>query len=216
MERESQGELVVTPIAVDEKQSKKANHQSATIMALATTANPTRPPKWSWFWPKKTVEQSSHKTAGSNPDHHHEEVNTVDTPHVNNAGPTRQETKRDPWIGNPQHADREQKRIQQLREKELQRQRKREADAKKDLPTSSINESHSKSSGNSATTCKNATKRSTAISTIPCSVCSKGKRTHIATPCMHFSFCETCANKLKGAPCPLCGTKNSTYQQVFA
>jgi hypothetical protein len=51
----------------------------------------------------------------------------------------------------------------------------------------------------------------------PCVVCRIGARTHIATPCMHFSFCEPCVSVLMKRPnliCPVCKTKDVEFSSV--
>jgi len=51
----------------------------------------------------------------------------------------------------------------------------------------------------------------------PCVVCHVADRTHIATPCMHFSFCEKCARKLqrsKKSACPVCFEPNVSFAAV--
>jgi hypothetical protein len=236
MERESRGAAeeaapTTTITTADGGSKGAADHQGATV-EMATPNNLARP-KWSLSFRSKKTAEPLHTTPNAG------DGDTVPTAHVNNNNntcPKRQRTRSDWWvgIGKMDQVDREEKRSQRLREKELERHRKRQADAKKNL-LSSIIKSHSSESMIGMTSNnkkKNTTKQLstaaaaavvvTAVSTIPCSICSKGERTHIATPCMHFSFCETCANKLKGRPCPVCGTDNnnnntkSTYKQVLA
>ncbi len=52
-----------------------------------------------------------------------------------------------------------------------------------------------------------------------CVVCKKGERTHLASPCMHFSFCGDCVNKLQQngdmRRCVICDSKVSTFSKVF-
>jgi hypothetical protein len=264
MERESRGGVAVAPKAPMDKGSKNvANHQSGT-MEMAKANRPTRPTaKWSLFWFKKTKKTTQQSQPTTSPDDDDDD-DDVDTAHVNNT-----------CLETP---NREQKRIQQLRENELERQRKREADAKNNLPSSpikSLDESkcglesgvqvvnrsmehlrekeqpkqhqhqqqqrrqqhhqhflssflHVARSGSESNKSQkkrpssNTTIKSTcqpSVSTLRrlCSVCCKNERTHIATPCMHFMFCEPCAQTLAGMPCPICrGTEISTYTQVLA
>ena len=58
---------------------------------------------------------------------------------------------------------------------------------------------------------------STTASNQPCAVCNVGDRTHIAMPCMHYSFCEDCVGGLlrKQKTCPVCHTGNVSYTRVF-
>ncbi|KAL7578282.1 hypothetical protein ACA910_012695 [Epithemia clementina (nom. ined.)] len=51
----------------------------------------------------------------------------------------------------------------------------------------------------------------------PCVICHRGKRTHIATPCMHFSFCATCAIRLSDQgprDCPVCNQPQVSFAAV--
>jgi hypothetical protein len=50
----------------------------------------------------------------------------------------------------------------------------------------------------------------------PCVVCRINERTHIATPCMHFSFCDECvATTLQASKtCPVCKQNNVSFAQV--
>jgi Zinc finger, C3HC4 type (RING finger) len=52
----------------------------------------------------------------------------------------------------------------------------------------------------------------------PCAICYKGERTHIAAPCMHFSFCNTCVAQLvkqEASPsCPVCFEPNVSFRAV--
>ena len=49
----------------------------------------------------------------------------------------------------------------------------------------------------------------------PCIVCRSGERTHIATPCMHFAFCGSCADKLQAkGTCSVCSRANVMFAQV--
>jgi Zinc finger, C3HC4 type (RING finger) len=50
----------------------------------------------------------------------------------------------------------------------------------------------------------------------PCVVCNEGKREYIATPCMHFAFCQVCAMRLKRRrkPCPVCFEEDVVYAAV--
>ena len=51
----------------------------------------------------------------------------------------------------------------------------------------------------------------------PCTICGKGERTHIASPCMHFAFCEFCVFQMerqKERKCPVCNTDGVTFACV--
>jgi hypothetical protein len=73
-------------------------------------------------------------------------------------------------------------------------------------------------STSSTTTTTAATSVVVVTPTMPnCVLCRTQVRTHIATPCMHFSFCANCAGKLrtfKEAVCPVCHYKNVKFVQV--
>lgn len=51
-----------------------------------------------------------------------------------------------------------------------------------------------------------------------CVICVKRNRTHLAVPCMHFSFCKTCASdlsrNLKHVSCPICGERGVTFAEL--
>jgi len=52
----------------------------------------------------------------------------------------------------------------------------------------------------------------------PCIVCKVSERTHISLPCMHYSFCAECAEKLheREIPtCPICHTENIALSRVY-
>jgi hypothetical protein len=51
----------------------------------------------------------------------------------------------------------------------------------------------------------------------PCVVCAKGERTHIAMPCMHYSFCQGCVRaltELEPVACPVCMEPNVQFKSV--
>jgi hypothetical protein len=59
---------------------------------------------------------------------------------------------------------------------------------------------------------------STTTSSQPCVVCMKGERTHIAMPCMHYSFCEDCVESMQCrgvANCPVCKARRVSFTKVF-
>jgi hypothetical protein len=54
-----------------------------------------------------------------------------------------------------------------------------------------------------------------------CVLCKKGERTHLAVPCMHFSFCGDCVSMLEKQPpggtirCTVCNQKADKFSKVF-
>jgi len=51
----------------------------------------------------------------------------------------------------------------------------------------------------------------------PCVVCRAKDRTHISMPCMHYSFCGDCAEKIQkrtSAVCPVCQQRDVTFGVV--
>ena len=51
-----------------------------------------------------------------------------------------------------------------------------------------------------------------------CVVCMEGERSHLAVPCMHFSFCEYCVKDMHSRnvrKCPVCNEDNITFSKVF-
>ena len=134
-----------------------------------------------------------------------------------------------------QHSDvefREQVRIANMRQKEILRQRQREAEAKRNLPSKIMNADETGLADEAGIEVMNepmlkrekrpssgtTPKLSTSVKDMPCIVCGSQERTHIAVPCMHFSFCKSCARNLSahGWDCPVCDTPRTTYNQVFA
>ena len=52
----------------------------------------------------------------------------------------------------------------------------------------------------------------------PCVVCKASERSHIAMPCMHFSFCKNCIDDLSQSArpqCPVCLVRNVTFTRVY-
>ena len=52
----------------------------------------------------------------------------------------------------------------------------------------------------------------------PCVICKASERSHIAVPCMHFSFCKNCIDELSQAArpqCPVCSARNVTFTRVY-
>ena len=53
----------------------------------------------------------------------------------------------------------------------------------------------------------------------PCVVCRVGQRTHVALPCMHYSFCSACVERLqlrKSTSCPVCKQKSVKFALIHA
>jgi hypothetical protein len=56
-----------------------------------------------------------------------------------------------------------------------------------------------------------------------CVLCKSGERTHLAVPCMHFSFCGECVNKLEqkqhtisgSIRCTVCNEETTKFSRVF-
>ena len=76
-----------------------------------------------------------------------------------------------------------------------------------------------KGKGPTDTSSEISSQASVARSVPLCVVCGKRERTHIATPCMHFSFCETCCDRMrkqKGGVkmCPVCRMPNVKFAAV--
>lgn len=108
----------------------------------------------------------------------------------------------------------ERERIERRRQEYLEMQRARETAAVMQRSASNFfsgvdivrTESHDMS-----------TMSSTRSNLPPCVVCGENERTHIATPCMHFSFCHSCVTKIMMKPtliCPLCKTKDVSFAIV--
>jgi hypothetical protein len=55
------------------------------------------------------------------------------------------------------------------------------------------------------------------ITLSPCVICNTAERTHVAMPCMHFYFCETCVKDMKSLTpvfCPVCSCENVVFSRV--
>jgi hypothetical protein len=131
----------------------------------------------------------------------------------------------------------EKERIQQLKTSELERQRKREAQALKERnerkrgePQKSKKEKperendanlkkkfypndHHDETGQDVSTITTTTS-----SMAPCAVCRCGSRSHIAMPCMHYSFCEACVKQMRIKNidrCPVCSTREVVFSRVL-
>lgn len=104
----------------------------------------------------------------------------------------------------------EQERIQSLKERELKRQREMNLiHARPIRPTTSL------SSGLSQVS---SLQSQSMVVLTPCIVCDAAERSHIAMPCMHFYFCNSCADKMNATEdtvCPVCSSKNVTFTRVF-
>lgn len=106
---------------------------------------------------------------------------------------------------------REKERIQRKRREHVERQR-----AKEIVSGGALNRN-----GNidrREMTCSTLSSLSTATPVMPhCVLCLEEVRTHIATPCMHFSFCAKCVEKLEASnkkDCPVCRQPNVSYASV--
>jgi len=115
-------------------------------------------------------------------------------------------------------------------QKEVQLRKKRIAEAQRRLKLAEENEGTAESISSSAlgsTVGSNATNLDCALDTyskktsdIPalCIVCMEGERSHLAVPCMHFSFCEFCVQDMerrKVTRCPVCNEINIKFSKVF-
>jgi hypothetical protein len=52
----------------------------------------------------------------------------------------------------------------------------------------------------------------------PCVICNAAERSHIAMPCMHFSFCGTCVEQMHQSEdifCPVCNAQNVAFTRVY-
>jgi rubrerythrin len=133
---------------------------------------------------------------------------------------------------------REQRRISMLKERELERQRQMNSLAQvakaashlsNEAPSTVIsNKSNGISSGilestlsfESTNTVKSSLQSPTSVINLsPCILCNARERSHVAVPCMHFYFCESCAGDMTSNPspvvCPICQTKNISFARVF-
>jgi hypothetical protein len=132
-------------------------------------------------------------------------------------------------------------RIQKRREAYLKKERELEAQARRDrikVQTMVISEDSSSSNGvvegsSVVDCCKSASKEdpstatsgeettftvSTTASHQPCAICEHGERTHIAMPCMHYSFCEECVEAMQARGvqvCPICNAARVSFTKVF-
>jgi Zinc finger, C3HC4 type (RING finger) len=61
-----------------------------------------------------------------------------------------------------------------------------------------------------------STSKTSGVTLPACVVCREENRTHIATPCMHFSYCERCARRLSlsGRICYVCSRSDVTFSKV--
>jgi hypothetical protein len=52
----------------------------------------------------------------------------------------------------------------------------------------------------------------------PCILCNAAERSHVAQPCMHFYFCQDCANDIMSSDspvCPICTAANVSFSRVY-
>jgi hypothetical protein len=126
---------------------------------------------------------------------------------------------------------REQKRIAMLKEKELERQRRLNAPrAGNSGQTILSSKSKCKSQGSitdqflernlsfGTTNSVQSSIKSPSCVLSPCILCNAAERSHVAQPCMHFYFCQDCANQLRSSAtpvCPICATPNISFSRVY-
>ena len=96
--------------------------------------------------------------------------------------------------------EQEKKRIERNKQKYLARERHRESLQQLDVF------SHTRSTAEVSTISSHS--RNLPL----CAVCHERERTHIATPCMHYSFCRDCI--ADSTSCPICHTPNVEYAAV--
>lgn len=51
-----------------------------------------------------------------------------------------------------------------------------------------------------------------------CVICTSNEKTHIALPCMHLSYCESCVEEFRArgvTSCPLCNEMGVTFKKVY-
>ena len=48
-----------------------------------------------------------------------------------------------------------------------------------------------------------------------CAICLEGEITHVAVPCGHLRFCQSCSEELAGRTCPICRKDVNQYLRVF-
>jgi hypothetical protein len=138
-------------------------------------------------------------------------------------------------LGKEEGELKEQERIQRLKERELKRQR----EMNRRPPTKPMTKPRSISHGpipslesmtpscESTITIGRTASLSSQVSSIqsqstivlsPCIVCNVAARNHIAMPCMHFYFCESCVDDMKAVEnsiCPVCSTENIAFTRVY-
>jgi hypothetical protein len=105
----------------------------------------------------------------------------------------------------------EKDRIARKRKQFLERQR-----AKESFSGGALNRGDSV--GTQPVTTSTLSSVSTSTRSLPnCVICHENIRTHIAMPCMHFSFCSDCTEDLEASgkrECPVCRQPNVTYSSV--
>lgn len=126
---------------------------------------------------------------------------------------------------------REQKRIAFLKERELERQRRLNAlkpgasvqdifssKRKCDTDVSGADQLLERNLSFGTTHTAQSSVKSPSCVLSPCILCNAAERSHVAQPCMHFYFCEDCANKLSSSAspvCPICTTPNVAFSRVY-
>ena len=105
----------------------------------------------------------------------------------------------------------ERERITRRKREYLERQRRNEITSGGALAVSESIDTHQMTSSTMSSV-------STSTNTLPnCVLCHNEMRTHIAMPCMHFSFCANCVERLESAnikQCPVCRHPNVNYASV--
>lgn len=119
---------------------------------------------------------------------------------------------------------RESKRLQSVRsrqEKEriaLKRRQYLEQQRANEVAGARLGRTNSTDTPQMTTTTSTMSSLSAATPSLPyCVLCLEEVRTHIATPCMHFSFCANCVEDLEAAKkneCPVCRHPNVSYASV--
>jgi hypothetical protein len=108
----------------------------------------------------------------------------------------------------------EQEKTSMLKELELERQRK--LNKRGFLDGRTVPRSFS---FETTTTARSSIKSPTSASQLlPCVICKSAERTHVATPCMHLSYCTDCAHEMKKSAktvCLVCQKDNISFARVY-
>jgi hypothetical protein len=125
---------------------------------------------------------------------------------------------------------REQQRIAMLKERELERQRVLNAPRVSNSGKSIFSSNKCNTQGfytdhllernlsfGTTNTAQSSIKSPSCVLS-PCILCNAAERSHVAQPCMHFYFCQDCANELSSSNppvCPVCTTQNISFSRVY-